>query len=389
MKKLSLHCRGLFLPMKATFKQGSSVRKTGESVWVVARRATRIGLGEGCPRPHVTGEKVADCLEWLEQQFPKVSEECQSLEQLQQWVADHREEIDQHPAAWCAAETALLDLLARENGGSVEKLLGLSDPGARYTYTAVLSDGKNSQYKRMLNAYLGAGFNNFKIKMSGDLLTDQQKLDQLLLAWKNSNVFSRAPSIRLDANNLWKHDVEKAVNYLNRLRPSFWAIEEPLAPRAFHQLSQLSQQTGKTVILDESLCTLRDLEQIQALPGQFVANIKVSRVGGVLRALELIEALRALDWKIIIGAHVAETSVMTRAGMLVAQAAGPQLIGQEGGYGTMLLEQEPVDPSLVFGFGGIIDLTQVEEDRLPSGAPSLYSANWQAGWGLHPIIVRD
>ncbi len=389
MKKLNLHCEGLFLPMKATFKQASSVRKVGESVWVVARRASHIGLGEGCPRLYVTGEQVGGCLKWLAVQLPRIEQECSTLEELQHWVNEQRAIIDQHPAAWCAVETALLDLLARENGQSVEGLLGWGGLERRYSYTAVLSDGDEKEYLRMLNAYLGAGFSNFKIKLCGEFEKDRQKIALLLEAWSIGNMHDKAPSIRLDANNLWQGQPEQAIRYLNQLGDDFWAIEEPVAPKAFDQLSRISIATSKTIILDESLCTIDDLKQLQIYPGEFTANIKVSRVGGVLRALELVKMIQAMGLKIIVGAHVAETSIMTRAGMLVAQAAGEHLIGQEGGYGTMLLDREPVFPSLVFGYGGIIDLTEIKEGKMAIGTASIYSENWKSGWGLSPVIVRD
>jgi len=48
-----------------------------------------------------------------------------------------RKEIDNYPSAWCAIEMAVLDILAREKGCSVEKLLGITC-GNRYSrYTAV------------------------------------------------------------------------------------------------------------------------------------------------------------------------------------------------------------------------------------------------------------
>jgi hypothetical protein len=39
----------------------------------------------------------------------------------------------------------------------------------------------------------------------------------------------------------------------------------------------------------------------------------------------------------------------------VAQAAGPNLIAQEGAFGTFLLERDICDLPLMFGTGGLVD----------------------------------
>ncbi len=47
------------------------------------------------------------------------------LESLRAWMSEHRDELDEHPSAWCAIELAILDLLATESLVTVESLLGL------------------------------------------------------------------------------------------------------------------------------------------------------------------------------------------------------------------------------------------------------------------------
>ena len=117
---------------------------------------------------------------------------------------------------------------------------------------------------------------------------------------------------------------------------------------------------------------MADLERYDDLPGSYVANLKVSRVGGVLRALRLVEAINERGWPLIVGAHVGETSVLTRAAMLVA-AQADDLAAQEGAFGSRLIEREPVTPSLRWGRGGKLDLS-----RLVRGGDSRRSAGHAA-----------
>ena len=155
-----------------------------------------------------------------------------------------------------------------------------------------------------------------------------------------------------------------------------------MRPRDVETHSRIGVGLGVPIILDESLCTLADLERYDDAPGRFMANLKVSRVGGVLRALRVVEALRARGWPIIIGAHVGETSVLTRAAMLVAAAAGKLLVAQEGAFGSRLIEREPVSPSLKWGRGGELDLRRPYAEVTTEGLQLTAPTAWTRGWGL-------
>ena len=137
-KTLQLKVRPLHVPLRTTFKQASSTRNLGESIWCEAHRNNLTGYGEGCPRMYVTQETVETGLVWLNEILPELATQCDSLATLQTWMSNNRAIIDQHPAAFCALETALLDLFAREKGQNVETLLGWMPPQNVYQYTAVL-----------------------------------------------------------------------------------------------------------------------------------------------------------------------------------------------------------------------------------------------------------
>ena len=70
------------------------------------------------------------------------------------------------------------------------------------------------------------------------------------------------------------------------------------------------------------------------------------------RALDVVRAACAAGHRVIVGAQVGETSLLTRAALPVAEAAGPALVAMEGGFGTLLLTRDVCDPPLMFGAGG-------------------------------------
>lgn len=375
-KTVKIQVKGLFLPLRTTFKQASATRNVGESIWCEVSRGQYTGYGEGCPRIYVTNETVATGLKWLKEKKATISSNCFSLASLKDWIRENSQLIDLHPAAFCAIETALLDLFAKEKGQSVEVLLGLTAPKKNYTYTAIVGVSTPDKFKNLLQRYVALGFQDFKVKASGNFAADQSKLAMIhqLANYR----------IRLDANNYWKGQSEKAIKYLSRLKQLLFAVEEPIAPKNYTALGRISRTLALPIIVDESLCNLRDLLKLDAIKGQFIANLKVSKVGGIIRTIELIHALQQRGLPIIIGAHVGETSILTRAGMCVAQIANESLVAQEGGFGALLLEKDQVRPSLTIGQQGKINLYQPYKIPNLNGIINISIGKWNHGWGLTP-----
>lgn len=370
----------LRIPLKMTFRHASAARTHGESLWVEAARGADRGYGEGCPRAYVTGETRASCKQWLATWQKSIESSCTSLDALRGWLAEHGAAVDASPSAWCAIECALLDLFARERGQSVEALLDLPPPGGPHVYSAVLGNDESWKTRFLIDQYCILGLTDFKVKLEGDPEADRQKLRSIaeLTAWHRLT----SHRVRVDANNLWAEAPDRALEYLRALECEFFGVEEPVRPRDVETHSRISVGLDTPVILDESLCTMADLERYDGTPGRFIANLKVSRVGGVIRALRLVEALRARGWPIIIGAHVGETSVLTRAAMLVAAAAGDRLAAQEGAFGSRLIEREPASPSLKWGRGGALDLRRPYAEVTTEGLQLTPPQAWTRGWGL-------
>jgi len=380
----------LSVKLKSTFRHAGAERKAGDSVWIRAKRGALAGFGEGCPRSYSAGDDTPSSVQWVRDTFCDQVLPFDNLEDLTRWVETNESQIDRYPSAWCALEMALLDLFAREQGCSVEDLLGLTDIQRRGNYTAVLGDDNTWKYTTIADQYLVLGFSDFKIKLSGNLERDRKKIDILNDLARQHGI--SAPRIRLDANNLWKDRVTEAGSYLRALGGHIFAVEEPVGRDDSEGASKVSTTTGLPVILDESLCTGRDLAKFKTLPGNYIANIKVSRVGGLLRALMLIKQLKTIGWPIIVGCHVGETSLLTRAALIPACAAGETLIGQEGAYGDYLVEREPAEPMLKFGREGVLDLDRPYYLKDIEGLKMVPTENWHSGFGMQcrwPVVPDD
>ena len=364
----SIHASILEIPFKTTFKHASAERKTTQTIWMTAHaRSGARGFGEGCPREYVSAESLASAEAFIGQYSNDWLRTIDSIDTLKDWVARHGGEIDANPAAWTAVELALLDLLGKEAGCSVEKLLGLPELAGRFSYTAVLGDAEPRQFEAQLAQYLGVGFHNFKIKLSGEYERDLAKVRALTAA----GILPQA--VRADANNLWA-DAHTAIAYFEALNFKFFALEEPLRANDIDGMRQIADALGANIILDESLLRTEQLARLVASPACWIVNVRVSKMGGLLRSLALVREAHARKLRLIVGAHVGETSLLTRAGLTVANCARDILLAQEGAFGTHLLTRDIVEKSLMFAGGGVLDIDAYGVANKPGFGLAILSA---------------
>jgi L-alanine-DL-glutamate epimerase-like enolase superfamily enzyme len=344
-----IELKPLVIPFTVAFRHASAERSETSTLWVTATLSSGVtGFGESCPREYVTGESLETAQRFFGRHERALGEQITDVVSLRTWMVSHATEIDANPAAWCAIELALLDAFARSSGQTVESLLALPEIAGTFGYTAVLGDASSKAFAAMADEYRRFGFSDFKVKLSGELERDRAKMAVM------QRLGIETVRVRADANNLWSDPVE-AVAFLRSLECPLFAIEEPLGPNQYSALAHISDELGCRVILDESL--LRT-EQLHALPmpaSRWIVNVRVSKMGGLLRSLELIAVARRSSVDVIVGAQVGETSLLTRAGLTVARAAGDALVAQEGAFGTRLLARDVCEPPLMFGPGGVLD----------------------------------
>ncbi|HYD86438.1 MAG TPA: enolase C-terminal domain-like protein [Vitreimonas sp.] len=327
------------IPFRFSFTHAAAARNQAENVLVEARDADgRVGLGEGCPRAYVTGETVAGATAFLTERRAELAA-LQDLPALKAWIEANGAAIDANPSAFCAAELALLDVFARQAEQDIEAFLGIAHTPTDLRVSAVYGAGGAAAF-RVQSALFGLdGMRTAKLKLSGDLARDRAR----------ARALARRGAVRLDANNLWP-DAGAAMTALTALAPFAWAVEEPIRPRDWEGLRRIGLETGLAIILDESLLTLRDLA---AAPRdiRIVPNLRVSKLGGLLRSLSM---LVPFEGPVIVGAQVGETSILARAGLALARAAGARLAGLEIAYAPLLLSRDVVRNSVGFSYRGAV-----------------------------------
>jgi L-Ala-D/L-Glu epimerase len=348
MKLKQIELKKLEIPFRQSFKHASAERSSTETVIACALSEDNIiGYGEGCPRSYVTGESVASCLAFVEAHRSTILK-INDIDSLRAFVFSNKIIIDQNPAAWCAIEISILDLLGKLQKKPIETILDIPEISGNFYYTGVLGVSNPKAFTSQLEQYLKLGFNDFKLKVSSDLNADLSNIRAIRKILPNA-------TIRLDANNLWPN-IETAFAYLNELTPNFIAVEEPLKTRDYVGLNELAKRLQPKIILDEGLLRIDDLENLLGDVNIWIPNIRISKMGGLIRSLNIAKECKSRGIKFIIGAQVGETSILTRSAISLANTYRSHLIAQEGAYGTYLLEKDITENPIMFGDNGIVNL---------------------------------
>jgi len=256
-----------------SFSHASASRKKTSSVLVKIQRGRHVGFGEGCPRKYVTGETVEGAVEWIRRIRKSISS-IATIDALKEWVLSNESIIFKNPSAWCAVETALIDLIGKERGRTVNELFETPATLSTQKVTAVISDGTIEFVESLMVKCLKFGFTDFKIKLTGMVEKDCVKTRLL------RKYLTEECSVRVDFNNAFSStDIDGFVRYLHKLNYRFSAIEEPFEPFAVCAMQQVAAKIDVPIILDESFLTFSDIEGLDG-NDRFIPNIRISKLGG-------------------------------------------------------------------------------------------------------------
>ena len=292
----------------------------------------------------MTGETEESVTQFLGQHGKDWTNSIHSIESLKEKIEAEEKLINRNPAAFAALEIAFWNFFTEENI-PIEGLLKLPLLSDDIQYSAVVGDSGPFKTRAQSLIYHLIGFRDYKVKIGKDLGRDRKRFASL-----PSNI-----RLRVDANNLFT-DPEQCVNHLKSLGREIWAIEEPVREGDVQGQSHVSEAMGSRIILDESLCLKEQLFAYQNANDTWIANIRVSKCGGILRSIDLARAAQEQGVDVILGAHVGETSILSRAALTVGQSLNDPALAREGAFGRILVTEDISNPSLRFGLEESCDL---------------------------------
>ena len=194
----------------------------------------REGLGEAAPLPDYSPDSLADCLSVLGE--PVLLEEGElSMSRIEECVAAIPASL---PSARFALETALMDLLAQEQGLSLSELLGGK---SAHTKRSGLIDAGDAEASAA--AILERGIHSAKLKIGEDWASELATIRSLRKTFPTLQ-------LRLDVNGAWS--TAEALNHLPSLRDlQIDFVEQPVPPVLMPKLAHLST----AIAADESMHT--------------------------------------------------------------------------------------------------------------------------------------
>ena len=285
LRAAELHERRWQLAAPLRTARGVVRERRGLVLRVISENGT-IGLGEASPATWVGGESVEACGRALAEVVRSVRRGADSTD-LESMLA-----AGTLPAsAACALDCALLDVEARERGGSVADSLRRGAPHrARVSVAALLLEGEPSALAREAAEAAARGFLCCKVKVGGRPVGDDLERIAAIRSALPPDV-----GLRADANQAWTET--EATRFFAALPPrALEYVEEPLADAAL--LGALRRSRGTKIALDESVDSLAQLEERAHTADVLV--VKAQRLGGLRPALRLADRALALGLEVVV-----------------------------------------------------------------------------------------
>lgn len=359
MKIAELTAFHIRIPLRKKVKHASYTRSTTDNILVRCVLDNKIeGYGEGVPREYVTGENIDGDLELLKKSdLAAQLEPCRDFDQvlgvaerlkLASTADDDRECLGN--AARCAVELALLDAYGRHFGCPLSEVTRRLSPACyspqeRTRYSGAITSANTPFKVRLASFRLWVwGFRDIKIKIGIQGHDDVARLKNVRrrLGWKRD--------LRADANEAWQADeaIER-IRALEPYKPS--ALEQPIPHEQLQRLPEIRKHVNTPIMLDESLCSMVDAERAVDTQSCDLFNIRLSKCGGFIPSLRLVEFARAKGIGYQLGCQIGETALLSAAGRHFATSVA-DLRYREGSYDKHLVLETLGKRDITFGWGG-------------------------------------
>jgi muconate cycloisomerase len=315
------------------------------------------GYGEGVPRDYVTGETVDSAVELLARSdLPGQLADCPDFPAAVDLAGRLRladvpgdERGIGGNAARCAVELAVLDAYGRHFGQPLSRVTQLAapevySPRTEVRYSGAITSAKGFKLRLVALVQWLFGFRQLKLKVGIEGYDDVQRL-RVLRRCVGAKV-----DLRVDANEAWPPD--EAAHHIRALSAfGITAVEQPVAHEYVGCLAEVRQQVSVPIMLDESLCGPRDAERIirEGLGDLF--NVRLSKCGGFLPSLALVQMARRHGLGYQLGCQVGETAILSAAGRHFA-ASVADIRYLEGSYDRFLVREALGTRDITFGLGG-------------------------------------
>ncbi|TNE87868.1 MAG: dipeptide epimerase [Deltaproteobacteria bacterium] len=250
-----------------------------------------VGLGIGAPEETVTGEDLSRCIEALRDlAAPALLGEDALRRTL--LIERMRGLLPRAPAARAAVDMALFDLLGKQAGLPMWRLLGGYRTHMRTSVTLFILP--TAETVRRARAFVDEGFTALKLKGGVDVEEDIERVHAVRQA------LGPGIELRYDANQ----------GYTAAEAEHFWAETQDVGLTVFEQptpadeLGSMRRVVGAIsgpVMADESVLSLADAFHFARKDAMDMVNLKLAKVGGLDAASLMNGVARAAGIEVMVG----------------------------------------------------------------------------------------
>ncbi len=290
--------------------------------------AVATGLGEAAALPPVTHEDQPDLLDaaraFALHARGRALDDAAPHDAIVRLVEHPDAALAARPVARSALETALLDAVARLHGVALFRLLmaprALGAVDARMASDITIPIHDAGYMGELAAGWSARGFSCFKVKVGLDVERDLAGL---------AAIHARAPeaTLRIDANG--GYDARAAIDFFQRATRAGARIEcfeQPCARDDLAGMARVTRELPVPVVADESLRDGSDLRRIVDARAATAVNLKLVKLGGPRRALEIAREAKALGLDVMIGAMVETRLGITSAAHVCVALGGARFV---------------------------------------------------------------
>ncbi|GAA1558164.1 dipeptide epimerase [Kribbella sancticallisti] len=304
-----------------------------------------VGVGETSPMTAYTGETLAGVTAAIEEHLAPALIGHDPLDRAGAHLQMDAVLRGQHVAK-AGLDIALYDLAGRLSGWPVHTLLG-GKVRDRVQTAWVVGLGTLDEMAAEAAEYADRGFRHLKVKGGKDPAQDLELVRAVRAA------LPADAEICLDANE--GYDATTALPMLTKMTEAGLSLlEQPLPRWDLAGLVRLRERLDVRLMVDESMHSLQDALEIVRRGAADVLNIKILKVGGLHRALQIANVAEAAGLAVKIGS-MPELGVATLAAVHLA-AAVPGATVPADLVGPMLVTEEPLAPSVFGEANGWVDV---------------------------------
>jgi L-alanine-DL-glutamate epimerase-like enolase superfamily enzyme len=169
-----------------------------------------------------------------------------------------------------------------------------TDREVRLPILTAFNSSSPSEIKEEVERRLGDGFRTFKIKVGKDADADLTRVRTIQHA-----IAGRA-TMRIDANRAYSEP--DACRFAAALEPrGIELFEQPCRAEDWQANANVARVSTVPIMLDEPICTLRDIERAAGIRNVGYCKLKLKRFGGLDLLREALERVRRLGMEPVLG----------------------------------------------------------------------------------------